>query len=239
MIVEGQTEETFVRDVLAEHLASFQVYANARRVETGRRRAARGGGGGRRIYRGGMTTYQKARNDILRWLKQEERSPGTYVTTMFDLYALPEDFPEFQHASAKPTPELRVRALEDALREDIGFARFIPYIQLHEFEAMVLADPKMIAPQVERKQTDPGIRQLVALAEATPPEEIDDGEQTSPSKRIIGLFPEYAGRKSSAGPMIVMAIGLPQVRHRCPHLDYWVTQLEALGTRDGREPASS
>ena len=79
MIVEGQTEETFVRDVLAEHLLAFQVYPSARRAETGRKRILGAQRGGLRIFRGGMTTYQKARNDILRWIKQEKDSPEVFL----------------------------------------------------------------------------------------------------------------------------------------------------------------
>jgi len=233
MIVEGQTEETFVRDVLADHLVPFGVYPSARRVETGRKRIPGSPRGGQRIFRGGMTTYQKARKDILRWIKQEQNSPDVFVSTMFDFYALPEDFPGFHQAMAKPTPESRVQALEAAFGNDIGFARFIPYIQLHEFEALVLADPRRIAPQFERNETDQAIRSLVELVQSSPPEAIDDGDETAPSKRIIHVIPEYEGAKSSAGPQIVQAIGIAKIRRACPHFDRWVSQLEALGATNG------
>jgi hypothetical protein len=239
MIVEGQTEETFVRDILAEHLFPFQVYPSARMVETGRKRILGAREGGKRVFRGGMTTYQKARKDICRWIKQEEGSRQVYVTTMFDLYALPEDFPGFWEAMANATPELRVEALEDAFRKDIDFPRFMPYIQLHEFEALVLAAPATIAPQFQMRESNRAIKDLVKLVESCPPEEIDDGEQTAPSKRIIRLIPEYAGVKSSAGPQIVQAIGLRKIRGMCPHFDRWVSQLEGLGAQDGPEPAKS
>jgi hypothetical protein len=234
IIVEGHTEETFVRDILAEHLLSFEVYPSARRVETGRKRIPGSRKGGKRIFRGGMTTYQKARNDILRWIKQEGSHRDVCFSTMFDLYALPEDFPGFATAMAKTTPQLRIEALEDAFRSDIDFPRFLPYIQLHEFEALVLADPRRIAPQFEMKEGDRAIQDLMAIVKSTSPEEIDDGEQTSPSKRIIRGIPEYAGVKRSAGPLIVQSIGLRQIRRKCPHFDSWVRQLEALGPKRGQ-----
>ena len=239
MIVEGQTEETFVRDILAEHLAAFQVYPSAQMVETGRKRILGASEKGKRIFRGGMTTYQKARKDICRWIRQEEGSREVYVTTMFDLYALPEDFPGFAVAMAKATPQLRVQALEEALRKDIDFHRFMPYIQLHEFEALVLADPERIATEFPVSQVDRAIRDLVKLVQTTPREEIDDGEQTAPSKRIIREIPEYAGVKSSAGPLIVQAIGMTKIRAKCPHFDRWVSQLERLSAQYGPEPAKS
>jgi hypothetical protein len=239
MIVEGQTERTFVRDVLAEHLLPFQVYPSARPVETGRKRIMGAREGGKRIFRGGMTTYQKARKDICRWIKQEEGSRDVYVTTMFDLYALPEDFPGFAGAMAKSTPQLRVEALEEAFRKDINFPRFIPYVQLHEFEALVLADPRRIAPQFEKNEADRAIRNLLSLVQSSPPEEIDDGEQTAPSKRIIHEIPEYEGVKSSAGPLIVQAIGIQRIRDKCPHFNRWVRRLEGLNAQDGIKPATS
>ena len=186
-----------------------------------------------------MTTYQKARNDICRWVKQEAASPEVYFTTMFDLYALPEDFPGFGEPMAKATPQLRVQALEEAFRKDIDFHRFIPYIQLHEFEALVLADPARIAMEFPVGNVDRAIMTLMKLVQSTPPEEIDDGEQTAPSKRIIHEIPEYAGVKSSAGPLIVQAIGLQKIRGKCPHFDRWVSRLEGLSAQDGPKPGKS
>jgi hypothetical protein len=86
-IVEGQTEETFVRDLLREALGLRGIFISVRRVETGRKHG--------HAHRGGMTTYFKAKRDIQRWLK-EDRS--AYVTTMFDCYGLPHDFPNYDAA---------------------------------------------------------------------------------------------------------------------------------------------
>ena len=38
VVVEGSTEEGFVRDVLARHLAHHDVFADAHKVTTSRRR---------------------------------------------------------------------------------------------------------------------------------------------------------------------------------------------------------
>lgn len=63
IIVKGQTEENFVEDRLREFLASHEVYVKVRCVETGREPG--------RIYKGGMTSYAKAKRDIRDWLLQE------------------------------------------------------------------------------------------------------------------------------------------------------------------------
>ncbi|MHB1654626.1 MAG: DUF4276 family protein [Desulfitobacteriaceae bacterium] len=82
VIVEGQTEETYLRDSLAPYLGSLGIYACARSVQTGQKKG--------KVFRGGLGKYGKAKKDILTWAKQD---PEAYFTTMFDLYALPDDFP--------------------------------------------------------------------------------------------------------------------------------------------------
>ena len=91
-IAEGQTEEAFVNEVLKPHLSYMSVWVNPIVVRTGYRRNV--------VYRGGLKTYARAKNDITRLLKQD-RNPDTRFTTMFDLYALPTDFPGYPNAVAK------------------------------------------------------------------------------------------------------------------------------------------
>jgi hypothetical protein len=221
MVVEGQTEETFVNRLLAEHLGRFDLSVDVRRVETSRRRA--------KIYRGGLLHYRKVRKDISLWMK-EDQNPDAYFSTMFDLYALPDDFPEFDLAAKFPTPYERVIALEDAFGRDIQHPRFIPYIQLHEFEALLFSDPSKF--DWEFIDHDKEIRKLIEIANSfNTPELIDDNPQTAPSKRIIKEIPEYSGRKSSAGPIIAEKIGIQAMREKCVHFNDWVTRLESLDDR--------
>ena len=216
--VEGQTEETFVNLILKPHLAHKSIWASARCVLTGRKRGYE--------YRGGMTTYQRARNDVTRWML-EDQNPDARFTTMFDLYALPNDFPGYQDSLKAPDPYERVSILEDALREDLDDWRFIPYIQLHEFEALLLSDPQKLDSQFY--EYDKEIARLIKVAdEFDSPEMIDDGTHTAPSKRIIAEIPEYDGRKVSAGPIVAERIGLPALRAKCRHFSEWLDKLESL-----------
>ena len=75
---------------------------------------------------------------------KEDRKPDAFFTTMFDLYALPVDFPGYEDACNCSNPYLRVERLEEEFLKDIGSTNFIPYIQLHEFEALVLTDPSKL-----------------------------------------------------------------------------------------------
>ncbi|MEL0591301.1 MULTISPECIES: DUF4276 family protein [Planktothrix] len=107
---------------------------------------------------------------------------------MCDLYALPNDFPGFEEAQKISDPYERVKQLENALFDDINDSRFIPYIQLHEFEALILSDPIKLEERFPNYQSE--VQKLVSLCQSfESPELINDGEQTAPSKRIIQAIP--------------------------------------------------
>ena len=217
-IVEGQTEETFVNTVLKPHLEPFSVWANARSVETSRK-------GGKK-HSGGITNYEKAKRDIARWTRQDGNSDVRF-TTMFDLYSLPNNFPGYDNATQIPDPYHRVVALETALADDIADRRFIPYLQLHEFETLLLADPSQLDAQFTVSHES--IRSLIsAVSQYGSPELVDGGANTAPSKRIIAQIPEYEYLKASAGPIVAREIGLPVLRSQCAHFAQWLSKLESL-----------
>ncbi len=222
IIVEGQTEETFVNLTLKPYLSRFSIGVSARVVTTKKERGTK--------YRGGLSTYFKAKRDISLWIKQD-RNPDVRFTTMFDLYGLPPDYPGYKSAAARDDPYQRVEALEDALGNDISDQRFIPYIQLHEFEALILSDPRQLDSQFDNRAD--GIARLVTMVSQFPsPEHINDNANTAPSKRIIREIPEYEGRKASAGPIVTEKIGLSTLRSKCSHFAGWLDKLESLGEGD-------
>ena len=215
-IVEGPTEEAFVNRILRPHLDNFSIWAVARSVEMSRK--------GVRKHSGGIVNYAKPKRDIINWLRQDQNSDARF-TTMFDLYSLPDDFPGYEDAAQTSNPYERVSILENALGIDISDSRFIPYIQLHEFEALVLADPQQLDSQYYGLSTI--IQSLVQMAaQFRSPELINDGEDTAPSKRITAAIPGY--KKKSTGPIVTEQIGLPTLRSRCPHFGEWIGRLEAL-----------
>lgn len=179
-IVEGQTEETFVNQVLRQHLAQMSIVVDARCVQTGNKGGVK--------HSGGVSNYELPKQDILRWTRGDRR-PDARFATMFDLYGLPSEFPGCSDAALIANPYEKVRAIEDALKADIADWRFIPYIQLREFEALILSDPERISGQFGDR--DAGARRLAALIpQFESPEHIDYGADTAPSKRIIREIPE-------------------------------------------------
>jgi hypothetical protein len=217
IIAEGQTEEAFVNSLLVEHLGNFNISTDVRCIETSRER--------HRIYRGGLIDYTKAKKDIQRWLK-EDKNPDARFTTMFDLYALPDDFPYFENSKNILDSCGRIQQLEKAWQEDINDPRFIAYIQLFEFKTLILSEPEQFTHYFEDRQK---IEQLIAMTkEFEHPELINDGRETAPSKRIIKIFPEYKGYKVAAAPIIAEKIGLKKIRSRCIHFNNWLEKLENL-----------
>lgn len=117
--------------------------------------------------------------------------------------------------------------MEKAFGDNIGYYRFIPYLQLHEYETMLFADPGAFRKAFEDCEDE--IQQLKVIAASEQSiEHINDGRDTAPSKRIIDVIPEYDGRKSSAGPDIAAYIGIATIRAKCAHVHSWLVQLENI-----------
>lgn len=217
VLTEGSTEESFSREVLAPHLAQFEIYVHAKTILTARDKKLG------KVYKGGLITFGKFQKEMSNWMK-EDRHTECRFTTMLDFYALPKDFPGLEESSAQRDPYERIRIIEYALANSLGDDRFIPYIQLHEFEALILADPRKL--KLIYFDFPAGIANLISLAVGQNPELIDNGRETAPSKRILREIPNY--KKTVAGPEITRAIGLPILRQRCPHFGHWLTTLEQL-----------
>ena len=222
-IVEGQTEETLVNRLLKPHLVERHVWADARCVLTSRRGGVK--------HRGGFRSYAQPQRDILAWLREDQNGDARF-TTAFDLYRLPSDFPGYGDAQATVDPYDKIRILEAALCDDIGDWRFIPYLQLHEFEALLLSEPGQLAAHFTDGQAR--MQNLITTAgQIFNPELINEGPDTAPSKRIIAEIPEYAGLKASAGPIVTEKIGLATLRAKCRHFGEWISQLEELAQGTG------
>jgi hypothetical protein len=213
--VEGPTERNFVNATIAPHLANFSINASARVVVTNRRLGKRGG----------IFDYQKIKGDLTR-LMNEDRHPETRFTTMVDLYALPREFPGWARADGLNTPQDRVSVLEAAFKADFADNRFFPYIQLHEFEALLYCDLSELQLRVTGSQS--GLLKLSQEVAGMNPEEIDEGQHTAPSKRIIHHVPIYEKAKVRVGASAAAAIGLATLRSKCPHFNKWMTDLEAI-----------
>jgi hypothetical protein len=220
--VEGQTEQEYVKRVLAPHLASFGVQVmGAVLAASGRRHGHVSRGGGRR--------YEPMRKDLGNLLRQH-KSADIRFTTMFDLYALYNGFPGWDDAEKqRHIPHERVLTLEKAFAADVNDLRFVPHLQLFEFETILLCDVGHLALVYEKAGN--GITALqAAVAEAKSPELVNDGEATAPSKRIVAQFPLYIRQKTTLGAELAECVGIDTTRRLCSHFDGWLKTLESFGT---------
>ena len=220
LFAEGQTEQTFADTVLKPHLANSEVYLHPPVLTAHAKKKGH-------VHQGGGRKYVPMKNDILRFLAQE-KSNDVFFTTMIDLYAIHDDFPGLTDSEKlRHIPDKRVEALEQSFANDIGDTRFLPYIQLHEYEAYLFSDPTCFRYFYDNHEKQIAALQAIVDARITP-ELINDGPHSAPSKRIIAEFPDYKRAKSVEGPQMAELIGLDVIRNKCPHFAAWLSQLEKL-----------
>ncbi len=217
LVAEGQSELGFVRQVLTPYLSRVQIHPSARAVLTKRDRRKH------RSFKGGLSKYKKLKDDLQRWMREDQNSDALF-STIVDLYALPDDFPGYTEAQALNSPPEIVASLESSFADDIADRRFIPYIQLHEFEALLLCEPKEFMTFFFEEER--GVNNLITLVNGfDSPELIDQGQDTAPSKRIIRELPAYKEQKSTVGPAVAQRIGVETMLHKCPHFKEWMEKL--------------
>ena len=216
---EGQTEETFAQQVLSPHfLGEFATYTYPLLLPNVR-------GAHARRHKGGWISYRTARH-FMHGIMQQHHRNDVWFTTLFDFYALPADYPR----PAAPLPisaREKVLASEVAMQSDLltdGLWRFTPHLQLHEFEALLFTDIGLFVEEFPERRH--GVAALQAEVAGVAPEDVNDGAETHPSRRIIRHIPEYDGRKASAGPILASRIGLDRLRRHCGHFAEWLSNLE-------------
>ena len=218
-IVEGQTEETFVNQILVPYFSIKEIYIDVRSVENSRRDG--------NIQRGGIINYQRAKDDIKRWLAQDRKA---YLTTMFDFYCLPKNFPGQTGAKERTDPYDKVAYLETEMKKDIDSQMFIPYIQLHEFEGLLFTRPDKIDECMSLNNQSGSVQKLEAiLRNFNTPEHTD--QETPSSKRLKQIYPAY--RKVLFGPLIAGEIGISEIKTKCKHFSQWLEQIEKINLQNG------
>ncbi len=215
VVVEGATEESFVNQVLGPALWPRRVYLTPLII-------------GSPGHKGGNINYGRVKRDILLQLKQDKTA---YCSTMFDLYGLGAGFP-----GTPLPPNLqnidKVTRIEQAVKADIVAQipdlrpdlRFLPYLQLHEYEGLLFSDPAAFAAGIGQQHLRHQFEQV--RNNFATPEDINDDPNTAPSKRVITAYPAY--RNVLDGTLAARTVGVAKMRQECPHFRGWIESLEAL-----------
>lgn len=218
VLAEGQSEMKFAKDTLNNFFMGNPII-DARCVLTGRDSRTN------YEHRGGLVSYAKAKNDIMRWLNEDKTA---YVTTMFDFFRLPTDFPNYEYAMTCDNHRDFVERLERAMLADIPSElsrRFIPYIQLHEFESLLFTDIRVLKADYLDERDAAAIDALYEDTKSMMPEDINHGATTAPSKRLMNAI-DY--RKGDFPVSWLNIITVPKIKERCPHFAAWIDKLSNL-----------
>jgi hypothetical protein len=216
VLVEGQTEQAFIKDILMPYFNYRQIYLHAVKLRR----------------QGGITPYQRAKEVIVRSLKEDA---ALICTTMVDFYGMPTDWPGREEANRCRGGAAKADIVENGVLKDIAGhlgasfdpSRLIPYVQMHEFEALLFSSPLKLAESLGDERLSSTF--LMIKDKFSTPEEINDNYDMCPSRRIEEVFQGF--KKTINGISAASLIGLEKMRRECPHFNEWITKLEGIGNQ--------
>jgi len=214
VIVEGQTEESFIKRVLAPNLFSNNIFMTPKIL------AKKG-------QKGGNVTFEHVKTDAAVYLRQ---SNVTAVSCFVDYYGLKE-WPNKDTIAPNATPKQIADILNGAAKAEMctkydvldPAKRFIPFVMVHEFETLLFSDAEILAQRL-------GIAQKcveATIEQCGSPEQINNSRETAPSKRLLQWTDNHYN-KVLTGIEIAQAIGIDKMRQACPLFNEWLTAIEAL-----------
>lgn len=213
VIGEGQTEQSFCNDVLQPHFNKRSIYIQNPVIKK---------------KNGGIVNWEALKHQIELHLLQD---PTAFVTTLIDYYGIYEhhNYPGWKDAQKLPDKNKRMEMLESAMLNDIQPAlqgRFIPYVQLHEFEGLLFSDLEVFDRNFEKNEFA-DYDYLEQTVRTNPnPEMINDNNETAPSKRLSRSIRGYD--KVIYGSLLAQEIGISKMRSKCPRFNAWITKLELV-----------
>ena len=203
IVVEGQTEEEFVKCVLADHLRTCCVEPTPSLLDSKRNE-------------GGNVTVGRLASEMARLFWSYDQ-----VTSLVDFYGF-----RCKGGASKEDLERRIHCEVDRkIRVSYDQSRVFPYIQKYEFEGMLFSDVTVFDELLDRPPDL--VEKLSAIrSKFETPEHINDGKETHPSRRIEYVMPSY--HKRVDGPLLADRMGLTTIRAECPRFNQWVARLESL-----------
>ena len=212
IICEGPTEQYFCKQILEPHFNNLGIQIEFPLITHSN---------------GGIVKWVHLMPQIVTNFTVD---PTCFVTTFIDFYGMEahHDFPDWGTALLEHNKAMKMNILELGMKNALPVnirANFIPFIQLHEFEALVFSNYKALEDFYEPREAD--LPALKAICDANPnPETINNSILTAPSKRLQNHIPRYD--KKSHGIPICEAIGLATIRNVCSGFNQWVINLEGI-----------
>jgi len=204
--VEGQTEMEFCKKVLTPFFRVYSVELVPIVVTTSRDKCGT-------KHKGGCINVDRIKSEVQKLLHSFD-----YVTTFYDYYGF------------RDRPVDDVDMLEKNLFELFSNPKFIPYIQMHEFETLLFSKPEYYEEYFGDDRVTQEMQSIIAQFQ-NDIEKINDSPQTAPSKRIENLFElvEESYDKVFHGEGIAGDIGIETMRQKAKRFNRWIEKIITLG----------
>lgn len=208
---EGQSEESFIREIIAPYFVNQNIYIRPIICETKRTNVQK--------YRGGVSDYNKIKKELVRLCKGHRNE---FLTTMFDYYGLPENTPGSDLIGANIYE--KVKRMEAAITEDLGQNNCRFNIVVHEFEGLLFSKPEAFSVITDEST----VKEISRIKERyANPELINNSPESAPSKRLLQLIRRYS--KVKDGTIVAKEIGIDTILENCPHFSEWIRSIKEKG----------
>lgn len=213
IICEGETEKEFCTTILNPYLSFKDIFIQSPLIKKSM---------------GGIVKWDELKKQIHLHLKYDS---NVYVTTFIDYYGLYSkyNFPNWDIAEGEINKNTRMEILENGMSMDIDETvrhRYIPYLQLHEFEGLLFNSKNIFYEQIPENELL-GTEELSNIfKEYDNPEMINNNKETSPSHRLDRII--YGYNKIVYGNILAEAIGLNNIREKSPRFNEWIRKIENI-----------
>ena len=209
IVCEGQTEQSFCQNVLSPYFLSKGIVVEAPTIKHSH---------------GGIVPWETLKHQLVEHLHEGD----AVVTMLIDFYRIKDSyqFPGWEEAKTIKDSQNKMNDLfQDMLNdmpEDLK-SRFVPYIQLHEFEGLLFSDISAFRNNFMPAECDFDAIQL-AIDEFENPEDINNKPETAPSSRLMSAIVGYD--KVLYGTILAEETGLGTIRNKCPLFNSWIERIE-------------
>ncbi len=213
IIGEGQTEQAFTKTVLYPYFMHKNIIVSHPTIKHSN---------------GGIVKWGILKDQIEKHLISDSTA---YVTTLIDYYGCykKHNFPDWELAESNSDKNTTMEIIENGMKQGIDESirhRFLPYIQLHEFEGLLFNDIEIFKTQIPPEDLV-GLRELEKIfLEFDNPEMINSSRETSPSHRLERIIKGYS--KVVYGDILSDVIGIENIKSKCPRFREWIAKMESI-----------
>lgn len=216
IIVEGPTELEFINRILIPYFNSKGIISHIQGITI----TMSGGGHG-------FNNIKHFENTIKPVLNYNNEP---FITTLIDYFKLNSEtkLPGFLDCLNKPSTDEKIECLENKLYNIVQkikpYNYFIPYIQKHEMETLMFANPE----DGFSLENDKIKNAIIEISKQYPNiEDINGSELGAPSKRLEAIYKSNDKKynKIVDGIDIIEFSGIDTIIEKCPRFKNWIEYI--------------